>query len=163
RRGDSPDARDALARALAALPDEPGRWLDLGRLLGRVGWAGESATVRARARSLCERRLARMPDDEAAAASLAPLLPDVDEAGGGPSPQPAAVTSAAAPALNRLPDGSVLASGLNPAAETYAVESVAPLDGITALRLEALPDPSLPHRGPGRDPANGNFMLHEIR
>jgi hypothetical protein len=40
---------------------------------------------------------------------------------------------------------------------------VAPLDGITALRLEALPDPSLPHHGPGRDPVNGNFMLHEIR
>jgi hypothetical protein len=73
------------------------------------------------------------------------------------------VTSAAGTTLNRLPDGSVLASGLNPVAETYAVESVAPLDGITALRLEALPDPSLPDRGPGRDPVNGNFMLHEIR
>jgi WD40 repeat protein/tetratricopeptide (TPR) repeat protein len=163
RHGDLPRARDALARAVSSLPDDPGHWADLGRLLGRFGWMRESETALAKARSLAERRLSLAPDDEAASAALADLLPEVDESRGWTSLEPATLTSAAGTTLNRLPDGSVLASGLNPAAETYALESVAPVDGITALRLEALLDPSLPHRGPGREPGNGNFVLHEIR
>jgi hypothetical protein len=148
---------------MRSLPDDTGRWIDLGRLLARFDRAKEAATALARAQSLLERRLSRVPDDERAAGTLAEVLPDVDESRGWTSLQPATVTSAAGATLTQLPDGSVLASGLNPAAETYTVESVAPLSGITALRLEALPDPSLPHRGPGRESANGNFMLHEIR
>ena len=34
-------------------------------------------------------------------------------------------------------------------------------DGITALRLEVLPDPRLPNKGPGRA-ADGNFVLNEL-
>ena len=82
RRGDSAQARDALARAMEALPDDPGRWVDLGRRLERIGWTEESATVLAQARSLCERRLSRAPDDEAAAAALAELLPEADASAG---------------------------------------------------------------------------------
>ena len=37
------------------------------------------------------------------------------------------------------------------------------MSGITGLRLEALPDPSLPNYGPGRGPKNGNFQVHAIR
>ena len=37
------------------------------------------------------------------------------------------------------------------------------LEGTMALRLEVLPDPSLPHYGPGRDPSSGNFHLDEVR
>jgi hypothetical protein len=73
------------------------------------------------------------------------------------------MTSAAGATLTVLPDGSVLAGGVNPVADTYTVEVMADLVGITALRLEALPDPSLPHDGPGRDPTSGNFHLHEVR
>src|SRR5262249_18482357 len=65
--------------------------------------------------------------------------------------------------LTRLPDGSVLAGGLNSLVDTYTVEALTGLVGITALRLEALPDPTLPHRGPGRDPISGNFHLDEVR
>lgn len=65
--------------------------------------------------------------------------------------------------LTRLPDGSVLAGGLNPVVDTYTVEAMTGLVGITALRLEALPDPSLPHHGPGRDLSSGNFHLDEVR
>ena len=36
------------------------------------------------------------------------------------------------------------------------------LKGITAIRLEVLPDPSLPAKGPGRAP-NGNFVLNEFK
>jgi tetratricopeptide (TPR) repeat protein len=163
RRGESPQAQDALARATGALPDDPGRWIDLGRWLARFGRTKESGTALAKARALLERRLSRAPDDEAAAAALAELLPD-----GGASPgwtilQPDVMTSAAGATLTRLPDGSVLAGGRNPTVDTYTIEAVTTLAGITGLRLEAIPDPSLPHHGSGRDAVSGNFHLDTIR
>jgi hypothetical protein len=117
----------------------------------------------AKARSVLERRLSRAPDDAAAAGTLAGVLPDADQSQAWTILQPAVMTSAAGATLTRLPDGSVLAGGLDPAADTYTVEATADLVGITALRLEALPDPSLPHCGPGRDAISGNFHLDEVR
>ena len=119
--------------------------------------------MRAKARSPCERRLSRTPDDEAVAAALAELLPDADLSPGWTILQPEVMTSAAGATLTRLADGSVLAGGRNPAVDTYTVEAVTPLAGITGLRLEAIPDPSLPHRGSGRDALSGNFHLDAIR
>src|SRR5262249_38906024 len=55
----------------------------------------------------------------------------------------------------RQSDGSFLVSGENKAAETYTLTVKAPLKGITAFRLEALPDAGLPAQGPGRV-AHGN-------
>ncbi len=56
-------------------------------------------------------------------------------------------------------DGSVLASGTNPETDTYTITAAVPLKEITGIRVEALPDPSLPRGGPGRD-YYGNFMIH---
>jgi hypothetical protein len=61
--------------------------------------------------------------------------------------------------LRAAPDGSVLASGQNPGETIYTIEGVTSLPRVTAVRLEALPDPSLPKGGPGRDPY-GNFQLN---
>ena len=72
------------------------------------------------------------------------------------------MTSAGSATLTRLPDGSILAGGPNPAVDTYTVEAVTTMSAITGLRLEALPDPSLPNYGPGRGPKNGNFQVHAI-
>ena len=55
-------------------------------------------------------------------------------------------------------DGSLLASGPNPALTTYTVTAVTPLRGVTGVRLEALLDQSLPKSGPGRDPY-GHFRI----
>jgi hypothetical protein len=55
----------------------------------------------------------------------------------------------------------VLASGLNPESDTYVITAAAPAGAITGVRLEALPDPSLPRGGPGRD-YYGNFMIREM-
>ncbi|HEX4945760.1 MAG TPA: PSD1 and planctomycete cytochrome C domain-containing protein [Blastocatellia bacterium] len=63
--------------------------------------------------------------------------------------------------LTKQADKSVLASGANPEAETYVVTTRTELKNITALRLEAMTDPSLPKGGPGRDPY-GNFLLTGI-
>lgn len=61
-----------------------------------------------------------------------------------------------------LPDGSLLAKGVNPIYDTITVESETALTGITAVMLEVLPDPSLPKNGPGRWGASGNFILDEF-
>jgi hypothetical protein len=60
--------------------------------------------------------------------------------------------------LSKAPDGSILAGGANPREVTYTIEARSPLESITGIRLEALPDASLPRGGPGRD-AYGNFLL----
>jgi hypothetical protein len=71
-------------------------------------------------------------------------------------------TSAGGATLTPQDDGSLLVSGENPATDTLTVTLRTTLAGITAVRLEALPDASLPAQGPGRAP-NGNLVLHELR
>jgi len=63
--------------------------------------------------------------------------------------------------LKALPDGSYLASGKNPSNDTYLMTASGLPEGVTAFRLEVLPDGSLPNRGPGRA-GNGNFVLSEF-
>src|SRR5579883_700568 len=76
--------------------------------------------------------------------------------------EPIAMASAGGTTLTKQPDCSVLASGKNPFPETYTITAKIRLTGITAIRLEVLPDPSLPGHGPGRS-ENGNFHLDEFR
>jgi hypothetical protein len=61
-----------------------------------------------------------------------------------------------------LEDGSILASGVNPDTDTYTATIEIPARGLSAIRVEVLPDDSLPNKGPGRA-GNGNFVLSEIR
>ena len=70
---------------------------------------------------------------------------------------PSWFAAAAGTKLEKLDDGSVLASGESPVAETYTLRATLPAtsgEGLTALRLEALPDPRLPQGGPGRRSAS---------
>jgi hypothetical protein len=59
-------------------------------------------------------------------------------------------------------DGSLFADGPTVANDTYELTANAPLKGITAIRLEVLPDPRLPGNGPGRA-QDGNFVLSRFR
>ncbi|MEE2842978.1 MAG: DUF1549 domain-containing protein, partial [Planctomycetota bacterium] len=63
--------------------------------------------------------------------------------------------------LTLLNDHSVLASGANPAKDTYEITATTMLQNITAIRLECLTHESLPGGGPGRYP-NSNFVLSEF-
>ena len=72
---------------------------------------------------------------------------------------PVEATSAGGATLTKQPDGSVLASGKSPDTDTYTITTSSKLKGITAFRLEALADPTLPSGGPGR---TGNFVLTEF-
>ncbi len=72
--------------------------------------------------------------------------------------EPASARSEGAAVLETLPDGSLRASGANPNSDTYTVVARTSLAEIRAIRLEALPDPSLPGEGTGRGAA-GRFVL----
>ncbi len=60
--------------------------------------------------------------------------------------------------LTKLDDHSILASGGHPESDIYEFTAQTDDTGLTAVRLEALNDASLPKRGPGRS-SNGNFVL----
>ncbi len=75
---------------------------------------------------------------------------------------PGEVSSANGATLTKQADGSVLASGNRPPVDLYTVTTSTKLTGITGIRLEALPDASLPQRGPGRS-SGGNFVLTEFK
>ena len=75
--------------------------------------------------------------------------------------RPSEYTSVGGATLKLLDDGSILASGKNPEADTYVIQAQTELSGITGFRLEVLNDPSLPQGGPGRD-SEGNFVLTDL-
>lgn len=66
--------------------------------------------------------------------------------------------SEAGSTFSRLDDGSVLVGGPSPATDVHTLLIRAATPEITAVRIEALPDDSLPAGGPGRS-GNGNFVL----
>ncbi|OWK38075.1 DUF1549 and DUF1553 domain-containing protein [Fimbriiglobus ruber] len=76
-------------------------------------------------------------------------------------PKPVAVAAASGGPLRQLPDGSYLAAGPAALVDTYTLTLPPPVRPLTALRLEVLPDDSLPSHGPGRA-ENGNLHLSEI-
>jgi mono/diheme cytochrome c family protein len=69
------------------------------------------------------------------------------------------------PLLTVLGDSSVLASGDQSKSDTYTLKFRTDLRGITAIRLEVLPDERLPRHGPGRvyyEGPFGDFFLSEF-
>jgi Protein of unknown function (DUF1553)/Protein of unknown function (DUF1549)/Planctomycete cytochrome C len=75
--------------------------------------------------------------------------------------KPQRTMSASGAALKVQPDKSVLARGKTADTDTYTLSFTNALSRVTGLRLEALPDDSLPAKGPGRA-GNGNFVLTEV-
>ena len=70
--------------------------------------------------------------------------------------------SAGAAVLTPQADGSILASGPSPDKDVYTIVAETDLENIAGLRLEVLPDGTLPHEGPGRA-VNGNFVVSEVQ
>jgi mono/diheme cytochrome c family protein len=75
--------------------------------------------------------------------------------------QPSHYVSQGGATLQVLPDGSLLAGGKNPDADSYEISASTDQVGITGVRLEVMRDPSLPAGGPGRD-HDGNFFLSDF-
>ena len=76
--------------------------------------------------------------------------------------EPTKATANSGATLKPQRDGSVLAAGPRAQTDTYTVVAPTQLKGITAFRLDVLPDASLPAGGPGRAD-NGNFVLTDFR
>ncbi|MAV36962.1 MAG: hypothetical protein CMJ59_16060, partial [Planctomycetaceae bacterium] len=64
--------------------------------------------------------------------------------------------------LQKQTDATVLVTGKNELSDVYTVRATSGSARITAIRLEVLPDKSLPKNGPGRA-TNGNFVLTTFR
>lgn len=75
---------------------------------------------------------------------------------------PESFVSVAGAVLGKRPDGSLLVSGKHGPTDVYSLTAPATLKELTGVRLEVLPDPSLPHGGPGRE-LNGNMHLSEFQ
>ncbi len=75
---------------------------------------------------------------------------------------PSELSSRGGATLTKDKDGSIRVSGENPTQDGYTIAASTGLAGVTALRLEALPDDSLHAKGPGRS-ANGNIVLTDVR
>ena len=76
--------------------------------------------------------------------------------------QPTHVSSKSGSTLTIASDKSVLVSGTNPEKDEYLFEGKSPVAGtITGIRIDALPDSSLPYNGPGRDEF-GNFNVNKL-
>jgi len=76
--------------------------------------------------------------------------------------RPTRIASKAGATMLTQSDESILVSGTNADQDVYTYTAVVPPEGFRSIRLEVLPDTSLPARGPGRA-SNGNFVLSEIR
>ena len=76
--------------------------------------------------------------------------------------EPKTFTSAGGATIAEQPDRSLLVSGTRPETDTVTVTADTHLANITAVKIEALPDPSLPGGGPGRADG-GDFVLSDVR
>jgi eukaryotic-like serine/threonine-protein kinase len=115
-----------------------------------------------RSKRLYEEALQTDPLNVAAAEALATLLLDSQKAVDGWTVlNPLEVESERGVTLSIQVDGSVLASGEELFADTYTLTAASSISKAVALRLEALPHPSLPAAGPGWQ--GGNFHLTELR
>ena len=76
--------------------------------------------------------------------------------------KPISAKSASGAVLTINPDGSVLVSGPVPDKDKYTLVFDMPTGNFSGIKLQVLPHETLPSKGPGR-PANGNFVLSELR
>jgi hypothetical protein len=76
--------------------------------------------------------------------------------------EPVRFHSSGGATLTPQPDRSLLAGGKRADVDTYTITAQTNLQGITAVCLEVLSDPSLPMGGPGRQD-NGNLHLNELQ
>jgi WD40 repeat protein/tetratricopeptide (TPR) repeat protein len=154
------------SRAATGIPDGTKLLADFTRRLAAGGPAPLAKGQYEKSRALYERSLAADPENDVVAAELAQLFLDETEnesAARWTVLKPTDMKSEGGATLSLLDDGSILASGKNPDRDTYTITARVALDRIRGIRIEALPDASLPLGGPGRFPTNGNFTLHEFR
>ena len=74
----------------------------------------------------------------------------------------ASIESASNTSFKKLADGSHLTTGKTPRTDVYTLAISATDKPVVSIKLEVLPDETLPAKGSGRS-KNGNFVLSEIK
>jgi WD40 repeat protein/tetratricopeptide (TPR) repeat protein len=139
---------------------------DFARRLATGGQVALALEHFKKSRAVYEQLLAEDPDNNAVAADLVRLLvdyPDIEKPGRWTILRPSDMKSQGGATLTLQADGSILVSGKNPDRDVYTLVFKQAPARITAIRLEALADPSFPFSGPGRSPEGGEFQLNELR
>jgi len=121
----------------------------------------EASSYRRRARALFEADLRGTIADRTAAGLLAEVLL-ADRPTKWALLRPGSLSSAGGSQLTPQADGSVLVSGVNPPFDKYTIVAPAEVPMLRGLRLEALPDPTLPGGGSGRSADDGDFALSDV-
>ncbi len=167
-RGRWDEAFRLLGESLERTPDDTTLLLTAARLKRRHsgdlranGHADAAAADEREVRALYARPVEKQPYDSGAISEFRDYLRSSN-----PHPvwkvrTPTSLLSAGGATLTPLADGSILASGKNPENDTYTIVVQPEGRAITAIRLEVLPDSTLPDKGSGRNGA-GNFHLTEI-
>ena len=75
--------------------------------------------------------------------------------------QPEQSASSGGTTLSLDAEGAIVASGTNPDKDVYTIRCTTNLEGITGIKIEALTDPALKGKGPGRS-VSGNFVLTDV-
>lgn len=161
RLGLADQANAEFQTAMRVQPDDTRVLLARSRVYASLGKQAEAQADRARAIQLTEQNLTMRPGDRVAADALATLLIETHETKW-TALKPLTVQSAGGATLTVQPDNSVLASGKNPDQDVYVIEAEIQ-DRVGAIRLEAIPDRTLPAGGSGRAPTWGNFILTDFR
>jgi hypothetical protein len=76
--------------------------------------------------------------------------------------KPSKITAQNPTRIHIQDDGVIVTGGSYPASDVYEINLHTELVGVTSLRIEALPHPSLPLNGPGRSLDTGNFVLTDL-
>jgi hypothetical protein len=152
---------EVLTTLTERLPGIPSLHVLLARQLSERDEMAAALEHRRRAIDLFEMRLVADPRDSATAEQLADLFLEIH------SPRwhtlrTTELKSELGATLTTQGDESILVSGKNEDGDTYSITATQPINRITALRLEVIPDGSLPAGGSGRHPT-GNFQLEKIR
>jgi hypothetical protein len=141
------------ARARVVLRQDFGSRHTMARVRLSVAFVGNSADLGAARRAHFEERFATWRDREQARARAWQTV------------VPTAIRSAGGADYVVRDDGSIVAYGNNPDRDTTTLVLAPAQRRIGALRLDALPDPSLPASGPGRSvffPAGG-FTVSDMQ
>lgn len=151
-------AANDWTRALAANPGGATLHVEFARRLAHSGQLELAAGEREQARRLYELALQADPYSPIIAEQLAQLKFEMSE------PKwtvlkPTEMRSEGGATLTKLDDNSILASGKNSNGDVYTIVTEVNATRVSAIRLEALTDESLPNRGPGRTEPWGSFAM----
>jgi len=145
---------DATGDTAVLLRQQHGSHHTIGRLKISFGTADtDPAELEERRRESLERAFAGWLDQQKAATARWQVVVPVK-------------ATSNLPLLTVQPDSSIFVSGDITKADTYHLDLGKPIGAITAIRLEALPDPRLPGRGPGMayyEGPKGDFLMGEFQ